>query len=331
MEAQLKILEQEALTTISEAASLEVLEQLRIRYLGKKGELAQVLGGMGRLKADERPVIGALANALKLTLEAQLQAQREQVEAAAIQAQLTRETLDVTMPGRYIPQGRSHPLQATLDRILDFFVGLGYLQVGGPHIETEFYNFQALNFPPDHPAQDMHDTLYLKEGRLLRTHTSPVQIRYMETHTPPLRIVVPGRVYRKDALDATHSPVFHQVEILAVDEQITFADLKGTLTALVDELLGTRPMRFRPSYFPFTEPSMEVDIWWETSPGKGRWMEILGSGMVHPNVLKAVGYDPEQVQGFAAGLGIERFAMLLYGINDIRLLYTSDQRFLAQF
>lgn len=331
MQTQLKTLEEQARLAIAEADGLEPLEQLRVRYLGKKGELAQILGGMGRLSAQERPLIGALANTLKTQIEAQLQHQRQHLEAAAIEAQLLRETLDVTMPGRYLPQGRIHPLQSTLDRILDFFVGLGYLQVVGPHLETDFYNFQALNFPPDHPAQDMHDTLYLAEGKLLRTHTSPVQIRYMETHEPPVRIVVPGRVYRKDALDATHSPVFHQVEILAVDDRITFADLKGTLTALVTELLGERPMRFRPSYFPFTEPSMEVDIWWEVSPGKGRWMEILGSGMVHPNVLKAVGYDPEQVQGFAAGLGIERMTMLLYGINDIRLLYTSDQRFLRQF
>ncbi len=328
---QLQILEHQALDAVQNSASLEDLEQLRVRYLGKKGELAAILGGMGKLSAAERPVIGALANTIKQHLETALQQQKNTLEVQAIAVQLTQQTLDVTMPGQFMPQGRIHPLQAMLDRITDFFVGLGYAQVNGPHVETDFYNFEALNFPPDHPAQDMHDTLYLTEGQLLRTHTSPVQVRYMQTHQPPVRIVVPGRVYRKDALDATHSPVFHQIEILAVDQHITFGDLKGTLSALVEEILGKRPMRFRPSYFPFTEPSMEVDIWWETAPGKGRWMEVLGAGMVHPNVLKAVGYDPEKVQGFAAGLGIERFAMLLYGIQDIRLLYTSDKRFLEQF
>jgi phenylalanyl-tRNA synthetase alpha chain len=331
MQEQLTTLESLALQAIAQAEALDALEQLRVRYLGKKGELAALLGGMGRLSAQERPLVGALANGVKAKIETSLLEQKGQLEIRAIEAQVTQETLDITMPGRYLPQGRVHPLQATLDRIIDIFVGLGYTQVNGPHVETDYYNFEALNFPPDHPAQDMHDTLYLAPGTLLRTHTSPVQVRYMEQHQPPVRIVVPGRVYRKDALDATHSPVFHQLEILAVDENITFGDLKGTLTLLVEELLGKREMRFRPSYFPFTEPSMEVDIWWETKDGKGRWLEVLGCGMVHPNVFKAAGYDPEKVQGFAAGLGIERLAMQLYGIDDIRLLYNSDQRFLEQF
>ncbi|WP_287129216.1 phenylalanine--tRNA ligase subunit alpha [Candidatus Cyanaurora vandensis] len=332
MQAQLTHLQTQALTAINASDSLEQIEQLRVRYLGKKGELSAVLGGMGKLAAAERPLVGAMANTVKEQIESALQQQRTHLETQAIQAQLAREAVDVTMPGRFVPQGHRHPMQQTIDRVTDFFIGLGFSQADGPHVETDYYNFEALNFPPDHPAQDMHDTLYLADKRLLRTHTSSVQIRYMETHDPPVRIVVPGgRVYRKDALDATHSPNFHQIEILAVDDRITLADLKGILVLTIEELLGKRPMRFRPSYFPFTEPSVEVDIWWE-APGKpGRWMEVLGAGMVHPNVLKHVGYDPEQVQGFAAGLGVERLTMLLYGIDDIRLLYTSEKRFLAQF
>lgn len=330
MQEQLTTLETQALALVEASDTLEQLEQLRVRFLGKKGELSAILGGMGKLSAAERPVIGAKANAVKEHIEQHLQTRRLDLEAAVIEHQLAQERVDVTMPGSFIPQGHRHPIQQTMDRITDFFVGLGYTQVGGPHIEDDHYNFEALNFPPDHPAQDMHDTLYLSEKRLMRTHTSPVQIRYMETHEPPVRIVAPGRVYRKDALDATHSPIFHQVEILAVDDRITFSDLKGTLVLFIEELLGKRPMRFRPSYFPFTEPSMEVDIWWEAG-GRGRWMEVLGAGMVHPNVLKAVGYDPQKVQGFAAGLGVDRLAMSLYGIDDIRLLYGSEQRFLKQF
>jgi len=330
MQEQLTALETQALALVEASDTLEQLEQLRVRFLGKKGELSAILGGMGKLSAAERPVIGAKANAVKEQIEQHLQTRRLDLEAAVIERQLAQERVDVTMPGSFIPQGHRHPIQQTMDRITDFFVGLGYTQVGGPHIEDDHYNFEALNFPPDHPAQDMHDTLYLSEKRLMRTHTSPVQIRYMETHEPPVRIVAPGRVYRKDALDATHSPIFHQVEILAVDDRITFSDLKGTLVLFIEELLGKRPMRFRPSYFPFTEPSMEVDIWWEAG-GRGRWMEVLGAGMVHPNVLKAVGYDPQKVQGFAAGLGVDRLAMSLYGIDDIRLLYGSEQRFLKQF
>jgi len=330
MQEQLTALETQALALVEASDTLEQLEQLRVRFLGKKGELSAILGGMGKLSAAERPVLGAKANAVKEQIEQHLQTRRLALEGAVIERQLAQERVDVTMPGSFIPQGHRHPIQQTMDRITDFFVGLGYTQVGGPHIEDDHYNFEALNFPPDHPAQDMHDTLYLSEKRLMRTHTSPVQIRYMETHEPPVRIVAPGRVYRKDALDATHSPIFHQVEILAVDDRITFSDLKGTLVLFIEELLGKRPMRFRPSYFPFTEPSMEVDIWWEAG-GRGRWMEVLGAGMVHPNVLKAVGYDPQKVQGFAAGLGVDRLAMSLYGIDDIRLLYGSEQRFLKQF
>ncbi len=331
MQEKLTALQDQALAAMGEAQALDSLEQVRIRFLGKKGELAQVLGGMGRLSAEERPVIGALANTVKAKIELLLQERIQELEQAALERQLALETLDVTMPGRFIPQGRVHPLQATMDRITDFFVGLGYSQVTGPHVETDYYNFEALNFAADHPARDMHDTLYLSPEYLLRTHTSPVQVRHMEQTPPPVRVLVQGRVYRKDALDATHSPVFHQMEVLAVDENITFCDLKGTLIAVIEHLLGKRRMRFRPSYFPFTEPSMEVDVWWETAPGKGRWLEVLGAGMVHPNVLKAAGYDPQKVQGFAAGLGVDRLAMQLHGIDDIRLLYNSDQRFLRQF
>ena len=260
----------------------------------------------------------------------------EKAEAAArrfsgtaysdVRKMLEAETLDVTMPGVYRPLGRVHPLNSTIDRVLNIFVGLGYSVAEGPEMETDYYNFEALNFLPDHPARDMQDTLYLSDGNLLRTHTSTVQIRYMEDNDPPIRIAVPGRVYRRDTVDATHSAVFHQVEILAVDEGLTFTDLKGTIKVFLQEIFGDVPIRFRASYFPFTEPSAEVDVQW-----KGRWLEVMGCGMVDPNVLKAVGYDPEIYTGFAAGMGVERIAMVLHQIDDIRRLYTSDLRFLQQF
>jgi phenylalanyl-tRNA synthetase alpha chain len=239
---------------------------------------------------------------------------------------LEAETLDVTMPAVYRPLGRIHPLNSTIDRALDIFVGLGYTVAQGPEMETDYYNFEALNTPPDHPARDMQDTFYLPDGNLLRTHTSSVQIRYMEAEEPPIRIVAPGRVYRRDTVDATHSAVFHQVEFFAIDEGLTFTDLKGTIKVFLEEMFGELPIRFRASYFPFTEPSAEVDLQWN-----GRWLEVMGCGMVDPNVLKAVGYDPEVYTGFAAGFGVERFAMVLHQIDDIRRLYSSDLRFLKQF
>ncbi|APB32398.1 phenylalanyl-tRNA synthetase subunit alpha [Gloeomargarita lithophora Alchichica-D10] len=322
----LQDLENNGLAAIAEAASPAVLEQLRVDYLGKKGGLSQVLRGMGQLPPAERPQVGALANQVKDRLQEALGQRVAQVQAQALETRLQVETLDVTMPGLGHAPGHSHPLQQTLQRVLDIFVGLGYQVVQGPEVETDYYNFAALNFLPDHPARDMQDTYYLPDGRLLRTHTSTVQIRYMETHQPPLRIVVPGRVYRRDTVDATHSAMFHQVEILAVERGLTFTDLQGTLVAFIQALFGEVPVRFRASYFPFTEPSAEVDLQW-----RGRWLEVLGCGLVDPNVLQAVGYDPEQYTGFAAGLGIERLAMICHEIDDIRRFYTSDLRFLTQF
>ena len=327
IQIQLQELQGKATQAIAASTRLEELEQLRVAYLGKKGELSQILRGMGKLSAEERPRIGALANEVKEEVQENLDKQRQALEAAQIQAQLAAETLDVTMPGVSRPLGRIHPLNGTIDRVLDIFVGLGYTIAEGPQIETDYYNFEALNTPADHPARDMQDTFYLPGGNLLRTHTSSVQIRYMETHQPPIRIVAPGRVYRRDTVDATHSAVFHQIEILAIDRGLTFTDLKGTIKAFVRQMFGDDlPVQFRASYFPFTEPSAEVDVQW-----KGKWLEVMGCGMVDPNVLKAVGYDPEVYTGFAAGLGVERFAMVLHQIDDIRRLYNSDLRFLRQF
>lgn len=327
LEAQLATLKQEATKAIAAADTLEQLEQLRVGYLGKKGQLSQVLRSMGQLSGEDRPRIGALANEVKEALQENLERKRKDLQEAQIQAQLESETLDVTMPGVYRPIGRVHPLNSTIDRVVDIFVGLGYTVATGPEMETDYYNFEALNTPPDHPARDMQDTFYLPDGNLLRTHTSSVQIRYMEDQDPPIRIVAPGRCYRRDTVDATHSAVFHQVEILAVDEGLTFTDLKGTIKVFLEEMFGSElPIRFRASYFPFTEPSAEVDVQWQ-----GRWLEVMGCGMVDPNVLKKVGYDPEVYTGFAAGLGAERFAMVLHQIDDVRRLYTSDLRFLRQF
>jgi phenylalanyl-tRNA synthetase alpha chain len=326
LEAQLTTLQAEAKAAIAAADGLEQLEQLRIQYLGKKGQLSKVLGGMGKLDPSDRPKIGSLANEVKQVVQTALDETRTALQAAAIEARLAAETLDVTMPGTYAPQGRSHPLTGTIDRALDILVGLGYTVAQGPEMETDYYNFEALNTPADHPARDMADTFYLPDGNLLRTHTSSVQIRYMEENDPPIRVVAPGRVYRRDTVDATHAAVFHQIELLAVDEGLTFTDLKGTIKIFLETMFGDLPIRFRPSFFPFTEPSAEVDVQWN-----GRWLEVLGCGMVDPNVLKAVGYDPDVYTGFAAGFGVERFAMVQHQIDDIRRLYASDLRFLRQF
>ena len=327
LEAQLETLRQEAENAIATSNTLEQLEQLRIGYFGKKGQLSQILGSMGKLAADQRPKIGAIANVIKEAIATELDNKRITLQSAQIQAKLEAETIDVTMPGVYRPQGRIHPLNGVIDRALDIFVGLGYTVATGPEIESDYYNFEALNTPPDHPARDMQDTFYLPDAKLLRTHTSSVQIRYMENNEPPIRIVAPGRVYRRDTVDATHAAVFHQIELLAVDEGLTFTDLKGTIKEFLRQMFGQDlPIRFRASYFPFTEPSAEVDLQWQ-----GRWLEVLGCGVVDPNVLKAVGYDPEKYTGFAAGFGVERFAQVLHKIDDIRRVYTSDLRFLRQF
>ncbi len=326
LESQLTQLQTGAQQAIAAADDLETLEQLRIQYLGKKGQISKVLGGMGRLDPQERPQVGALANRVKTALQENLDQRRGSLQTAQVKAQLAAETLDITMPGVYRPQGKVHPLTSTVDRALDVFVGLGYTVADGPEIESDYYNFEALNTPADHPARDMQDTFYLPGGDLLRTHTSSIQIRYMEEHEPPIRVAAPGRVYRRDTVDATHSAVFHQLEILAIDKGLTFTDLKGTVRVFLSAMFGDLPIRFRPSFFPFTEPSAEVDVQW-----RGRWLEVLGCGMVDPNVLKNVGYDPEVYTGFAAGFGVERFAMVLHQLDDIRRLYSSDLRFLRQF
>ncbi|MGR3277026.1 phenylalanine--tRNA ligase subunit alpha [Acaryochloris marina NIES-2412] len=326
LETQLQQLRKEAEAAIISSDTLDALETLRVSYLGKKGQLSQILKGMGKLDASERPRIGGLANQVKEALQQGLEKKKSDLNQAAIAVQLAAETLDVTMPGTYVPQGHIHPLNSTIDKALDIFVGLGYTIAQGPEMETDYYNFEALNTPPDHPARDMQDTFYLPDGNLLRTHTSAVQIHHMEDHEPPIRIAAPGRCYRRDTEDATHAAVFHQIEILAVDKGLTFTDLKGTIKVFIEQMFGDVPIRFRASYFPFTEPSAEVDVQW-----KGRWLEVLGCGMVDPNVLKNVGYDPEVYTGFAAGFGVERFAMVLHQIDDIRRLYTSDLRFLRQF
>lgn len=329
--AQLEELEREAARSIAAAGGSAALEELRVGLLGKKGRLSAVLGAMGRLSAEERPLVGQRANVLKEQVQALLSEKLESLRQAALAERLQRERLDVTAPCRYVPPGHRHPLISTIEEIVDIFAGLGYRVSEGPEIESDHYNFTALNIPPHHPARDMQDTFYLAPGadgqeRLLRTHTSPVQIRHLEANPPPVRIVAPGRVFRRDAVDATHSPVFHQVEVLALDEGLDFSHLRGTVMAFLKQFFGDLPVRFRASYFPFTEPSAEVDVQW-----RGRWLEVMGCGMVDPAVLEGLGIDSERWSGFAAGLGVERFCMVRHGIDDIRRLYTSDLRFLEQF
>jgi phenylalanyl-tRNA synthetase alpha chain len=323
---QLADLESASVEAIDAAATEADLEALRVSLLGKKGRLSAILGSMGRLGPDERPLVGQRANGLKERVQAQLEDRMDRLRSSAMADRLERERLDVTAPPSFIPPGHRHPLIATTEEIVDIFAGLGYRVSEGPEIESDHYNFTALNIPPNHPARDMQDTFYLGADRLLRTHTSPVQIRHLEAHAPPVRIVVPGRVYRRDAVDATHSPVFHQVEVLALDEGLDFSHLRGTVMAFLNAFFGDLPVRFRASYFPFTEPSAEVDVQW-----RGRWLEVMGCGMVDPAVLEGLGLDPQRWSGFAAGLGVERFCMVRHGIDDIRRLFTSDLRFLEQF
>jgi phenylalanyl-tRNA synthetase alpha chain len=321
------------------AGSAAELEDVRIRFLGRQGELTQLLRSLGSLPASERPLVGAAANEAKRELEALLERRLAEARESERARARRQQRLDLTQPGRRPPLGSIHPLTRVHDEIVTIFAGLGFSVAEGPEIETDYYNFEALNIPADHPARDMQDTFYLPGGLLLRTHTSPVQVRTMLGKRPPVRIVVPGRVHRRDIPDATHSPVFHQVEGLAVDRHVTMADLKGTLELFAREMFGERSrIRFRPSFFPFTEPSAEVDVLCFLCGGDGcrvckqsGWLEILGSGMVHPRVLANVGYDTEEFIGWAFGMGIERIAMLKYGVDDIRLFYENDLRFLAQF
>ncbi len=323
---ELEILESEAAKEIASAENSESIEKLRLSFLGKKGKLSLLLGGMKNLSNEERPLIGQRANVLKTQLQELIKEKLEILKTQALSQILIKETIDVTAPPTGIPQGHRHPLITTTEQIIDLFLGLGYQVSEGPEIENDYYNFEALNIPPDHPARDMQDTFYLGGEYLLRTHTSPVQIRCLESKKPPVRIVSPGRVYRRDAVDATHSPVFHQVEVLAIDEKLDFSHLRGTVMAFLKAFFGNLPIRFRASYFPFTEPSAEVDVQW-----RGKWLEVMGCGMVDPAVLEELGIDPEKYSGFAAGLGVERFCMVRHGLDDIRKLYTSDLRFLEQF
>jgi phenylalanyl-tRNA synthetase alpha chain len=312
------------------------LEQVKARYLGKEGNLTGLLKGLGKLSAEERPAAGARINAVKQQIEAALNARRVAMQQHDLQAKLAAEALDVTLPGRGLGVGGLHPVTLTLERIETLFHSIGYAVAEGPEIESDFYNFTALNIPEDHPARAMHDTFYIDENHVLRTHTSPIQIRYMQAHVekykhletmPDIRIIAPGRVYRVDS-DATHSPMFHQVEGLWIGERVSFADLKGVIADFLQNYFETENLqvRFRPSFFPFTEPSAEMDMSWGD-----RWLEIGGCGMVHPNVLKHVGIDSEKYIGFAFGVGVERLAMLRYGVNDLRLFFESDLQFLKQF
>jgi len=345
--AALAELREAARAEIAAAESEEALEAIRLKYLGRKGSLNAILRELGTLSPDERPAMGALANEVKDLVTAALTKRGFDLGAARIAAALASERLDVSMPGRARPRGHVHPLRAMEDEIVDIFVAMGFQVAEGPEIEDDFHNFEALNIPRDHPARDMQDTLYVAgaDDALLRTHTSPVQIRCMRAMRPPLRVIVPGTVYRRDDPDATHSPMFQQVEGLWVDERVTFADLKGVLVHFLQRLFGARtPVRFRPSFFPFTEPSGEVDIGCvrcarsamgvdpacRVCKGSG-WLEVLGCGMVHPNVLRAVAYDPERVRGFAFGMGIDRPLLLRLGLDDLRLFYDNDLRFLEQF
>jgi phenylalanyl-tRNA synthetase alpha chain len=327
-----------ALADIAGARSTSDLEQVRVRVLGRSGELTALLRALSAVAAADRPRVGQEANAAKVRLEAEIAARLAALKAQEHAHALAAERLDLTLPGRRVLAGAVHPITRVQDEIIGIFEGLGFSVAEGPEVESDYYNFGALNFPDDHPARDMQDTFHLSPDTLLRTHTSPVQIRTMKDQRPPVRIICPGKVYRRDA-DITHSPMFHQVEGLAVDRHITMADLKATLELFAREMFGPRStLRFRPSFFPFTEPSAEADVLCFLCGGSGcrvctqsGWLEILGSGMVHPNVLRNVGYDPEEVTGWAFGMGVERVAMLKYGIDDIRLFFDNDLRFLAQF
>ena len=339
--SDIEALTRSALADIQSAASLDALDALRVSLLGKSGSITGQLKQLGALAPEQRKLAGEAVNRAKDALAEALSARKSDLESAALAQRLASEKIDITLPGRGVAPGNLHPVSRTLERITDIFARLGYQLADGPEIEDDYHNFEALNFPPHHPARAMHDTFYFppdEEGevRLLRTHTSGVQVRFMkeavrEGSGPPLRMIAAGKVYRSDS-DQTHTPMFHQVEGLLVDETSSFADLKGTLSEFVRAFFERDfEMRFRPSYFPFTEPSAEVDIAWQQPDGSTRWLEVLGCGMVHPNVLRACGIDPEKYTGFAFGLGVERFAMLRYGVNDLRSFFENDARFLRQF
>ncbi|MGN8889943.1 phenylalanine--tRNA ligase subunit alpha [Dysosmobacter sp. HCP28S3_G4] len=341
MKEQLESIRHSALEAIAATRTGAELEALRVKYLGKKGELTAVLKQMGKLSPEERPVMGQMANDVRAALEQAIEAQSAVLAEKAMAARLEAETVDVTVPGKPVEVGRKHPMYTVLDEIKDIFIGMGFEILEGPEIEQSDYNFTKLNTPDDHPAREWSDTFYLTEdsASLLRTQTSPMQIRAMETYGVPIRMISPGRVYRKDEVDATHSPMFHQIEGLVVDKGITMADLKGTLNAVIRRIYGERTVtRFRPHHFPFTEPSCEMDIQCHKCGGKGcptckgeGWIEVLGAGMVHPKVLRNCGVDPEVYSGFAFGFGLERLAMGQFKISDLRLIFENDVRFLKQF
>jgi phenylalanyl-tRNA synthetase alpha chain len=338
MREQLEKMKDEALGCIAQASGETALQDIRIRFLGRKGELTGLMKGLGALSQEERPIVGQLVNTIKDEIETRLENALNQARQQEIQQRLQSERIDVTLPGRRLSKGTKHPITLVIEEVCDIFAGLGFSVAEGPEIEHDWYNFEALNFPPEHPARDMQDTFFVENSLLLRTHTSPVQIRTMLKQKPPVRIIAPGTVYRCDS-DATHSPMFHQIEGLMVDKGVTFGDLKGMLTIFTNQLFGQKTgVRLRPSFFPFTEPSAEVDIACVICGGKGcrvckqsGWLEILGAGMVDPEVYRHVNYDAEDISGFAFGMGIERIAMLKYGINDMRLLFENDLRFLRQF
>lgn len=334
----LEALASAALAATASAGDLAALDQVRVQYLGKKGEISALLKSLGTVTPEERPQVGAVINEARDRVQAALDARKAVLEEAALNARLASEAVDVTLPGRDVDVGGLHPVTRTIDRMTGFFAGAGFEVVEGPEVEDDWHNFEALNIPSTHPARAMHDTFYFDATTLLRTHTSPVQIRTMKNGKPPFRVICPGRVYRCDS-DVTHTPMFHQVEGLLIDEQATFADLRGLLADFLQAFFeADLQVRFRPSYFPFTEPSAEVDIQCMICGGPGcrvckhtGWLEVLGCGMVHPKVLAACGIDAEKYRGFAFGMGVERLAMLRYGVNDLRLFFENDLRFLAQF
>lgn len=339
MKEQLEAIRQKALNELENAASIQDIEAVRIKFLGKKGELTGILKQMGKLSAEERPVVGQLANVIRSEIEAKIEEDSKSIAQKLQAEKLKAEKIDVTLPGKAKVLGSRHPLTVVLDDIKDIFIGMGFDIVDGPEVEKDYYNFESLNIPKDHPARDTQDTFYINENIVLRTQTSPVQVRVMEKQQPPIRIISPGRVFRSDAVDATHSPLFHQIEGLVVDKGVSFADLKGTLEIFIKQLYGEDSVvRFRPHHFPFTEPSAEVDVQCFNCHGAGcplckgeGWIEILGCGMVHPKVLETCNIDPEIYSGFAFGLGLERIAMRRYNINDLRLFFENDVRFLKQF
>ena len=339
MKEQLNQILSQALGQVSSVISQQELEAARVKFLGKKGELTGILRGMGKLSAEERPVIGQLANEVRAQIEQAIEKAQQDMAQRLIAAKLEKERIDVTMPGQKVLLGKQHPLNTVLHELYDIFTGMGFSIAEGPEVEYDYYNFEALNIPKNHPARDTQDTFYINDNIVLRTQTSPMQVRTMEKQRPPIRVIAPGRVYRSDAVDATHSPVFHQIEGLVVDKGITMGDLKGTLEVFAKRLYGEDTgVRFRPHHFPFTEPSAEMDVTCFKCHGKGcplgkgeGYIEILGCGMVHPKVLRGCDIDPEVYSGFAFGIGLERIVMQRYKIDDLRLFYENDLRFLTQF